>query len=236
MREEGAASGAGMAQRAFCLHNAVIPARPLEPAPYLVATPIGNLSDITLRALETLAGADVLYQEGHLVARCCSTRYGIVNWPYAYHEHNADEAGPRLIAALEAGKSVALVSDAGTPLVSDPWLLVRAARHRGRPPRRADPRRFRAACRARRFGPTERCLLLRRLPALQGQGAVDRLAELASVPASRCSSSSLPIASPRRSRLLPMCSVVPASLAFRELTKTFEVLLGVRRRACCTLW
>ena len=54
------------------------------------------------------------------VTRVLLDRYGIVNRPYAYHEHNANEAGPKLLAALDAGKSVALVSDAGTPLVSDP--------------------------------------------------------------------------------------------------------------------
>ncbi len=110
----------GGRQRSFRLHNMSIPARPLEPALYLVATPIGNLGDITLRALETLAGADVLACEDTRVTRVLLDRYGIQNRPYAYHEHNADEAGPRLLQALEAGKSVALVSDAGTPLVSDP--------------------------------------------------------------------------------------------------------------------
>ncbi|MBZ9789802.1 16S rRNA (cytidine(1402)-2'-O)-methyltransferase [Rhizobium sp. 3T7] len=110
----------GGRQRSFRLHNMSIPARPLEPALYLVATPIGNLGDITLRALETLAGADVLACEDTRVTRVLLDRYGIQNRPYAYHEHNADEAGPRLLQALKSGKSVALVSDAGTPLVSDP--------------------------------------------------------------------------------------------------------------------
>src|SRR6187551_302681 len=104
----------------FRIRTLEIPARPLEPALYLVATPIGNLGDITLRALETLSGADVLACEDTRVTRVLLDRYGIVNRPYSYHEHNANEAGPKLIAALEAGKSVALVSDAGTPLVSDP--------------------------------------------------------------------------------------------------------------------
>lgn len=104
----------------YRLYDTVVTARPLEPALYLVATPIGNLADITLRALETLAGADVLACEDTRVTRVLLDRYGIVNRPYAYHEHNANEAGPRLLSALDAGKSVALVSDAGTPLVSDP--------------------------------------------------------------------------------------------------------------------
>nr|WP_274706802.1 16S rRNA (cytidine(1402)-2'-O)-methyltransferase [Allorhizobium sonneratiae] len=98
----------------------MIVARPLEPALYLVATPIGNLSDITLRALDVLAGADVLACEDTRVTRILLDRYGIATRPYAYHEHNAAEVGPKLIEALASGKSVALVSDAGTPLVSDP--------------------------------------------------------------------------------------------------------------------
>lgn len=114
--------------RSYRLHNASVPARPLEPALYLVATPIGNLGDITLRALEVLAGADVLACEDTRVTRVLLDRFGISTRPHAYHEHNADEAGPKLIAALKDGRSVALVSDAGTPLVSDPgYRLGQAA-------------------------------------------------------------------------------------------------------------
>ena len=116
--DKNAASASG--SKRYRLNDTPIAARPLEPALYLVATPIGNLGDITIRALETLAGADVLACEDTRVTRVLLDRYGIENRPYAYHEHNADEAGARLLAALEAGKSVALVSDAGTPLVSDP--------------------------------------------------------------------------------------------------------------------
>ncbi len=101
-----------------------IAARPLDPALYLVATPIGNLADITLRALETLAAADIFACEDTRVTRVLLDRYGIRQRTTAYHEHNADEAGPRLIEALSAGKSVALVSDAGTPLVSDPGFRL----------------------------------------------------------------------------------------------------------------
>jgi 16S rRNA (cytidine1402-2'-O)-methyltransferase len=110
--------------RAFVVGQTEIVARPLEPALYLVATPIGNLSDITLRALETLSGADILACEDTRVTRVLLDRYGIRQRPTPYHEHNAGEAGPRLIEALEAGKSVALVSDAGTPLVSDPGFRL----------------------------------------------------------------------------------------------------------------
>lgn len=116
------------ARKTYVIGQAEIAARPLETALYLVATPIGNLGDITLRALETLAAADVLACEDTRVTRVLLDRYGIRQRPVAYHEHNAAEAGPKLIAALEAGRSVALVSDAGTPLVSDPgYRLVEEA-------------------------------------------------------------------------------------------------------------
>jgi 16S rRNA (cytidine(1402)-2'-O)-methyltransferase len=87
---------------------------------YIVATPIGNLGDMTIRGIETLAAADIIACEDTRVSRVLLERYGISRRPYAYHEHNATEAGPKLIEALLGGKSVALISDAGTPLVSDP--------------------------------------------------------------------------------------------------------------------
>lgn len=105
-----------------------IAAGPVDPALYLVATPIGNLADITLRALQVLAAADVLACEDTRVTRKLLDRYGIEARPFAYHEHNAPRAGPKLIKTLQEGKSVALVSDAGTPLISDPgYRLVEQA-------------------------------------------------------------------------------------------------------------
>ncbi len=95
---------------------------------YLVATPIGNLGDISLRALELLAGADVIACEDSRVTRKLVDRYGIATPLTPYHEHNAAEARPKLLARLAKGEVVALVSDAGTPLISDPgYKLVRAA-------------------------------------------------------------------------------------------------------------
>lgn len=85
-----------------------------------MATPIGNLGDVTLRALATLAAADLIACEDTRVTRVLTERYGIRTPTIAYHEHNAGRQRPRLIAELQAGRSVALVSDAGTPLVSDP--------------------------------------------------------------------------------------------------------------------
>ncbi len=101
---------------------------------YLVATPIGNLGDITLRALETLAGVDVIACEDTRITRRLTERYAISAQLTPYHEHNAAVARPKLLAQLAQGASIALVSDAGTPLISDPgFKLVRevcAAGHR----------------------------------------------------------------------------------------------------------
>lgn len=95
---------------------------------YIVATPIGNLRDITLRALETLAAADLVACEDSRVTRKLLSAHGISAKLTAYHEHNAERARPSLIKRMEQGESVALVSDAGTPLVSDPGhKLVRDA-------------------------------------------------------------------------------------------------------------
>jgi 16S rRNA (cytidine1402-2'-O)-methyltransferase len=95
---------------------------------YIVATPIGNLRDITLRALDVLAAADVVACEDTRVTEKLMSRYGLAGQRLPYHEHNAEGMRPLLIAKLKAGAVIALVSDAGTPLISDPgFKLVRAA-------------------------------------------------------------------------------------------------------------
>ena len=95
---------------------------------YLVATPIGNLRDVTLRALEILAAADVIACEDTRITRRLLDHYGIATPLISYHEHNAVEARPKILARLAAGDVVALVSDAGTPLISDPgYKLAREA-------------------------------------------------------------------------------------------------------------
>lgn len=97
-----------------------------------MATPIGNLGDVTLRALQILAGADVIACEDTRVSRKLLDHYGIKTPLTPYHDHNAATARPKLIARLAAGEAVALISDAGTPLISDPGLkLVQAAREAG---------------------------------------------------------------------------------------------------------
>jgi 16S rRNA (cytidine1402-2'-O)-methyltransferase len=100
----------------------------LEPGLYLVATPIGNLADTTLRALAVLARADIVCCEDTRHSRTLLHHFAIKAALRPYHEHNAQTERPRVLAELAAGKRVALISDAGTPLVSDPgYKLVREA-------------------------------------------------------------------------------------------------------------
>jgi 16S rRNA (cytidine1402-2'-O)-methyltransferase len=104
------------------------PSPPLEAGLYVVATPIGNLRDITLRALDVLGAATRVYAEDTRVTRKLLDAYGLKPRLGSYHEHNAETARTDILNALEAGESIALISDAGTPLVSDPgFKLVRAA-------------------------------------------------------------------------------------------------------------
>ena len=99
---------------------------------YVVATPIGNLGDVTRRALEVLAGVDLIVAEDTRRTRRLLAHYDIKARLVSCHDHNEAQVVPRLLERLTAGESLALVSDAGTPLISDPgFLLVQAARRRG---------------------------------------------------------------------------------------------------------
>ncbi|MFC3080219.1 16S rRNA (cytidine(1402)-2'-O)-methyltransferase [Phenylobacterium terrae] len=101
---------------------------PLAPGLYVVATPIGNLRDITLRALDVLKGADLILAEDTRVSGKLLAAYGVSGKLERYDEHAAERVRPKVMAALAEGGRVALVSDAGTPLVSDPgYRLVREA-------------------------------------------------------------------------------------------------------------
>jgi 16S rRNA (cytidine1402-2'-O)-methyltransferase len=118
--------------RSFVVAEHGVTVRPLAAGLYLVATPIGNLGDVTLRALETLAGADLIACEDTRVSAKLLERYAIRVPLTPYHEHNAALARPKLLARLQEGAAIALVSDAGTPLISDPgYKLVRAAQEAG---------------------------------------------------------------------------------------------------------
>ena len=105
---------------------------PLAPGLYVVATPIGNLRDITLRALDVLAGADLILAEDTRVSAKLLSAYGLKKPLERYDEHAAERARPRVLQALAEGRRIALVSDAGTPLISDPgYRLVREAAAQG---------------------------------------------------------------------------------------------------------
>lgn len=107
---------------------AKLASEPLAPGLYLVATPIGNLADITLRALAVLGAADIIYCEDTRHSARLLQHYSIRAETRPLHDHNEEGETPRVLDALCAGKAVAVISDAGTPLISDPgFKLVRAA-------------------------------------------------------------------------------------------------------------
>ncbi len=109
-------------------------ARDLSPGLYVTATPIGNARDITLRALDVLAGCDLIAAEDTRVTSKLLSIHGISKPLTAYNDHNGARERPKLLARLKHGARVALVSDAGTPLVSDPgYKLVREALAEGVP-------------------------------------------------------------------------------------------------------
>lgn len=199
-----------------------IEARPLAPGLYLVATPIGNLGDITIRALETIAGCDILACEDTRVTRKLLDRFAIRKRPYAYHEHNAEKAGEKLMEALSEGKTVALVSDAGTPLVSDPGY--RLAQHAIAADIKVVPIPGASAPLAALVGaglPSDAFLFAGFLPG-KDKARRDRLAELSAVPATLAF-----FESPHRiaATLAAAADVLsgerPAAVC-RELTKTHE--------------
>ena len=157
-------------------------ARP-SPGLYVVATPIGNLGDITLRALATLAGADLIACEDTRVTRKLLDHYAIATSLTPYHEHNAAKARPALLRRLADGAALALVSDAGTPLVSDPgFKLVRDARAAGFPVIALPGPSAPLAALAVAGLPTDRFFFEGFLPAKDAARRA-RIAELARVPA-----------------------------------------------------
>jgi 16S rRNA (cytidine1402-2'-O)-methyltransferase len=188
---------------------------------YLVATPIGNLGDISLRALELLAGADVIACEDTRVTRKLTERYGIETPLMAYHEHNAEEARPKIIARLDEGQAVALVSDAGTPLISDPgYKLVRATIEAGHAVT-ALPGASAVMSALNVAGlPTDRFFFEGFLPPKQA-GRQKRIAELATIPATLVLFESGPRLGAALADLSEGLGARQASVC-RELTKLHE--------------
>jgi 16S rRNA (cytidine1402-2'-O)-methyltransferase len=194
-----------------------------KPAPglYLIATPIGNLGDITLRALEVLAGADVIACEDTRVTRKLVDRFGIETPLTPYHEHNAAEARPKLLARLAAGEAVALVSDAGTPLISDPgYKLALAAREAGHTVTALPGASSVLAALSLGGLPTDRFFFEGFLPPKQA-ARQKRIAALATVPATLVLFESGPRLAAALADLAAGLGSRPAAIC-RELTKLHE--------------
>jgi 16S rRNA (cytidine1402-2'-O)-methyltransferase len=118
----------------YFIAGSVFPAPPLVPGLYVVATPIGNLRDITIRALETLAAASVVLCEDTRMSARLLDHYGIKGRRVALHEHNERAKADEIVRRVAAGEAIALISDAGTPLLSDPGFpLIRALAEAGLP-------------------------------------------------------------------------------------------------------
>ncbi|WP_224704244.1 16S rRNA (cytidine(1402)-2'-O)-methyltransferase [Devosia aquimaris] len=118
----------------YFIFGSAFTAPPLAPGLYVVATPIGNLRDITIRALETLAAADAILCEDTRMSARLLDHYGIKARRIALHEHNERAKADDIVARIAAGQSLALISDAGTPLLSDPGFpLIRALAEAGLP-------------------------------------------------------------------------------------------------------
>ena len=119
---------------AYFIAGTTFPAPPLAPGLYVVATPIGNLRDITIRALETLAAASVILCEDTRMSARLLDHYGIRGRRIALHEHNERAKADDIVRRVAAGEAIALISDAGTPLLSDPGFpLIRALAEANQP-------------------------------------------------------------------------------------------------------
>lgn len=193
-----------------------------ESALYIVSTPIGNLGDITIRALEVLAGAALIACEDTRVTGTLTHRFGLKTRLLPYHEHNAEKQRPKILEVLERGEAVALVSDAGTPLVSDPgYRLVRDVLAEGH---KVIPIPGASAMLAALVGaglPSDTVTFAGFLPQ-KGGPKKTRLEELASIPATL-----VLYESPRRlgATLEQMVEIMGAdrqAVVARELTKRFE--------------
>lgn len=193
----------------------------LKPGLHLVATPIGHLGDLSPRALETLTEANVLLCEDTRVTGKLLKLNGVERSMHAYHEHNAARMRPRILKHLEAGESVALASDAGTPLVSDPgYKLVRDVIEAGYEVLAVPGPSAALAALVVSGLPTDRFLVAGFLPSKSG-ARKRAIEELAGVP-----SSLIWFEAPQRLKnslqdLATCLGPRPAAVA-RELTKRFE--------------
>ncbi len=193
------------------------------PAPglYLVATPIGNLGDLTLRARGLLAHCHLIACEDSRVARKLLAAHGIATPTVSYHEHNAARQRPRLLARIAEGAAVALISDAGTPLVSDPGhKLVRAALDAGLPVTALPGPSAPLTALLLSGLPSDRFLFAGFLPA-KPAARRSTLAELAAVPATLLFFETAPRLAASLADMADVLGDRPAAVA-RELTKLHE--------------
>jgi len=219
------------AARRFALAGIEIEAPKLAPGLYVVATPIGNLRDVTLRALEILAAADLVACEDTRVSRKLLDRYGIKRPLTPYHDRNAEQARPKVLRALADGAAVALISDAGTPLVSDPgFKLVRAAQSAGHAVTAAPGASSVLTALVLAGLPTDTFLFAGFLPPKPARRRA-RIAELGRIPATLVLFESGPRLAAALSDLAAGLGPRPAAVC-RELTKLHE---EVRRGDLATL-
>jgi 16S rRNA (cytidine1402-2'-O)-methyltransferase len=208
---------------AFTVLGLQAEAEPIGPGLHVVATPIGNLKDVSLRGLAVLAAADAILAEDTRVTRVLLAHYGITTPLMAYHEHNAAEMRPKVLALLREGKAVAIVSDAGTPLVSDPgFKLVEAVLGEGLPVTTVPGPSAVLAALVVAGLPTDRFFFEGFLPP-KTAARRERLAALSTIPGTLVF-----FESPRRvaDMLADAAEVLgprPAAVA-RELTKLFETV------------
>ena len=205
--------------------------RPPAPGLHIVATPIGNAADITLRALDILRNVDLIACEDTRVTRKLAQVHGFGAPQLAYHDHNGERVRPQLLARLAEGQRVALVSDAGTPLVSDPgYKLVREAIAAGHPVHVAPGPSAPLAALVLSGLPSNRFLFAGFLPP-RSTGRRRELATLASLDATLIFFESGPRLADSLADMTAELGPRPAAVA-REITKMFE---EVRRDDLATL-
>jgi 16S rRNA (cytidine1402-2'-O)-methyltransferase len=192
-------SNPSAAGRRYSIKGVVFEAESLAPGLHVTSTPIGHLADISLRAINALAAADEILCEDTRVTGKLLQRYGISTRLVPYHDHNAAKLRPRILAGLEAGKTLVLVSDAGTPLVSDPgFKLARAVIEAGLPLHVIPGASAPLAALALSGLPSDRFMFAGFLPEKQGE----------------------------RRRLLEELKAVPATLIFFESPRRIEAALA----------
>jgi 16S rRNA (cytidine1402-2'-O)-methyltransferase len=196
-----------------------------SPGLYVVATPIGNLRDITYRALEVLKTADLIVCEDSRVTGRLLEHYGIKASMLAYNDHNAAKVRPGILSSLESGEVVALVSDAGTPLISDPgYKLVRDALALGVPVMSLPGPSAMLAALASAGLPTDQFFFAGFLPPKE-VGRRKRLEQLKTVPGTLIFYESPGRAADTLKDMAEVLGSAREGVLARELTKKFEEIL-----------